>query len=414
MQIALIIGFVWVEPNSSAAGSRMLQLIAFLQERGYRVVFASPAQKSEKAIGLKELNIEEVGIELNAVSFDVFIKNLNPSLVVFDRFMMEEQFGWRVAQNCPEAVRVLDTEDLHSLRKTRQEVFKTGEQFELKHFLLADITKREVAAILRCDLSLIISSFEMTVLNEYLKIDHHILHHLPFLLDPITDLKSTVWKDFHQRKHFVFVGNFLHAPNTAAVLALKKTIWKQIKEQLPSAELHIYGAYVTQQITQLHSEKEGFLIKGYIHNAVDVVRNARVVLAPLEFGAGIKGKLTEAMQCGTPSVTTNIGAEGMHADLPWSGFIEDDFSKFSEKAIRLYTDADVWSNKQLNGIEIINTLYDKQTLEKAFSNKLNEIQDDLERHRANNFLGRLIQHQSLQASKYMGKWIEEKNKKERS
>ena len=109
----LIIGAVWVEPNSSAAGKRMLQLIAQFLERDYTITFASPAQKSEKAIDLSSLGVAEVVIQLNNASFNLFIAQLQPNIVLFDRFMMEEQFGWRVLENCPEALRILDTEDLH-------------------------------------------------------------------------------------------------------------------------------------------------------------------------------------------------------------------------------------------------------------------------------------------------------------
>jgi spore coat polysaccharide biosynthesis predicted glycosyltransferase SpsG len=166
----LIIGAVWVEPNSSAAGKRMLQLIAQFLERDYKITFASPAQKNEKAIDLFSLGINEVSIALNNVSFDNFIKELNPNIVLFDRFMMEEQFGWRVAENCPQAIRILDTEDLHCLRKTRELCLKQDVHFSVDELLKQDITKREIAAILRCDLSILISTFEMELLKNTFQI----------------------------------------------------------------------------------------------------------------------------------------------------------------------------------------------------------------------------------------------------
>jgi hypothetical protein len=75
-------------------------------------------------IDLESLNVAKKSISLNSSSFDVFIKELNPSVVLFDRFMIEEQFGWRVAENCPDALRVLDTEDLHCLRLARQKLVR--------------------------------------------------------------------------------------------------------------------------------------------------------------------------------------------------------------------------------------------------------------------------------------------------
>jgi glycosyltransferase involved in cell wall biosynthesis len=409
-QHVLIIGYVWVEPNSSAAGSRMLQLIEQFLKQNWKVTFASPAQKSETAASLNSLGVDEVSIELNNTSFDHFIKDLQPTIVLFDRFMMEEQFGWRVAENCPNAIRILDTEDLHFLRKTRHQQLKKGEKFTTDALLKPEDAKREIASILRCDVSLIISTFEMDLLKNIFKIDERILYYLPFLLDKIDESQVEKWKPFEEREHFIFIGNFFHKPNIDAVITLKKKVWSEIRKFLPKVEIHIYGAYLNPQIQQLHNKKEGFIIKGFAENAHEVVGNARVVLAPLRFGAGIKGKLTEAMICGTPSVTTTIGAEGMCGNFPWNGFIEDDFSGFAFLSAEIYRNKVTWVNAQKTGVEIINHRYDKEKLSAPFIYQMTEIQENLEQHRTHNFLGSLLQHQTLQATKYMSKWIEAKNK----
>ena len=409
-QNVLIIGAVWVEPNSSAAGSRMQQLIELFLQQNWQVTFACTAQKTYNTLSLISIGVQEKGIELNSSTFDDFIIELNPTIVVFDRFLTEEQFGWRVSEKCPNALRILDTEDLHFLRNVRHQQYNKGKQFNSEALLEADETKREIASILRCDLSLIISTFEMDLLKNLFKIDERLLYYLPFLLDKIDKHQQEKWKPFHERKHFVFVGNFYHKPNVDAVITLKNHIWKSIRAKLPNTKLHIYGAYVNQQIQQLTNEKEGFLVKGFVKDAKDVVSNAKVVLAPLQFGAGIKGKLTEAMICGTPSVTTKIGAEGMHNNLPWNGFVSNDFTEFSQKAVELYTNETIWNDSQKNGIAIINSIYDKEKLSEPFINKILEIQHQLEKHRTQNFFGSILQHQTLQATKYMSKWIEEKNK----
>ena len=407
----LIIGYVWVEPNSSAAGGRMLQLIQSFINTNYQVVFTSPAQKGEKAIELSKLGVEEVQIELNASSFDTYIKELQPEIVLFDRFMMEEQFGWRVAEFCPKALRILDTEDLHFLRKVRRQQLKKGIPFSDDALLKSIDAKREVASILRCDLSLIISSYEVELLTTTFKIDPSLLLYLPFMLESISNATIDSWLPFSERENFVFIGNYFHQPNIDAVLELKK-IWPTIRKKLPQAEVHIYGSYVNLQIQQLHKPEQGFLVKGFAKNANEVVSKAKVVLAPIRFGAGIKGKLTEAMLCGTPSVTTIIGAEGMHDNLPWNGFITNSEDDFINKAVTLYTDENVWETVQENGIAIINSIYNRELLETSFIDRINELILDLENHRTNNFLGSLLQHQTLQSTKYMSKWIEEKNKKE--
>ena len=179
-QKVLIIGYVWPEPNSSAAGGRMMGLIELFQERGWEVVFSSPAMESDYLFNLESIGVQKENILLNDDSFDVFVRNLKPTIVLFDRFMMEEQFGWRVAENCPDALRILDTEDLHCLRQARQLAFKENRPFRTAD-LFSDVAKREVASILRCDLSLIISEVEMELLQKVFKVYPELLYYLPFL-----------------------------------------------------------------------------------------------------------------------------------------------------------------------------------------------------------------------------------------
>ncbi len=410
MKKVLFIGLVFPESTSTAAGSRMLQLISFFKENNYEVVFASAAQESSFADDLKVLGVVKVPIELNNDSFDVFAKNLQPDIVVFDRFISEEQFGWRVTENCPDAVRILDTEDLHCLRQARQKMFKKEANFELPLLHNLEITKREIASIYRCDLSLIISSFEYKILTEHFKISTTILLELPFMLHTISEETILQKPNYKDRYDFISIGNFKHEPNWQSVLYLKKSIWPLINKQLPNTRLLIYGAYANQKVTDLHNDKENFIVKGRAEDAHKVIANAKVLIAPLQFGAGLKGKLIEAMQNGTPSVTTTIGAEGMHANLPWNGFIENDSQKFADKAVELYTDKSNWEKCQQNGIKIINFIYDKTKLSARLLQKIDEILQKLEVHRNRNFVGALLQHHTLQSTKYLSKWIEEKNR----
>jgi glycosyltransferase involved in cell wall biosynthesis len=406
----LIIGFVWPEPNSSAAGGRMMQLISIFATNGFEITFASPALDSDFMVDLKVFGVEKRTIELNNSSFDDFIMALNPDVVLFDRFMIEEQFGWRVSENCPKAIRLLDTEDLHCLRTSRQKAFKENRTFEVHDLLSEEVAKREIASILRCDLSFIISEFEMNLLKDTFKIDSSLLHYLPFLVDKMSEENLQELPSFEERKNFVFIGNFLHEPNWNTVQYLKETIWGEIKKQFPEAILQVYGAYPSQKVLQLHQPKSGFFIMGRVEDANEIVKNARIVLAPIRFGAGLKGKLLEAMQCGTPSATTTIGSEAMHGNLPWNGFITDDIQEFAKKAAELYRDENSWKQAQKNGIAIVNECYQKNKYSDELIKTINSLLNDFENHRLHNFMGSLLQHHTLKSTKYMAKWIEAKNK----
>ncbi|MFD1615245.1 glycosyltransferase family 4 protein [Gelatiniphilus marinus] len=405
----LIIGFVWPEPKSSAAGSRMMQLIAVFQSQNYHITFASSCTKTDNAFDLKTMGIEQVKIELNHSSFNDFIKDLNPDIVMFDRFMTEEQFGWRVAQQCPNAVRILDTEDLHGLRKGRQQAFKDSKSFD-KTYLFNDTAKREIASIYRSDLSLIISETEMELLKNEFKVDESLLVYLPFLLDEISKENIESLSKFNDRKHFITIGNFLHEPNYNAVLYLKESIWPLIKEQLPKAELHIYGAYATQKVNQLHNAKAGFLVKGFAENVNVAMQQSKICLAPIRFGAGLKGKLVDAMQNGTPCIMSGIAAEGMFGNIEPNGFIEDNPEEFARKAVQLYNDEMLWKAKQQNGFEIINKRFSNIEHKKKFLAKIEEAVKHITEKRLNNFIGQMLVHHTLQSTKFMGKWIEEKHK----
>jgi glycosyltransferase involved in cell wall biosynthesis len=404
MNQLVIIGSVWPEPQSTAAGSRMLQLISLFQEQGYDVTFMCSASQSDFSYDLSQISVRTQSIELNNVSFDLEIAKINPSIVLFDRFMIEEQYGWRVGEQCPNALRILDTEDLHFLRKAREIAYKQNRTLVFEDYI-SDTFKREMASIYRCDLTLLISEFEMQLATEIFKMDASILYYLPFL----SEVVNTKVPKFEDRQHFVSIGNFLHEPNWQTVLLLKK-YWSTIKKQLPEAQLLVYGAYVTQKAKQLHDEKEGFLIQGRADNVVTVFQNARVLLAPIPYGAGLKGKLFEAMQYGLPSVTTAMGAEGMHGNLEWNGAIETHESDFINHAIQLYTEENQWKTALKKGYEIIEKRFKTSLFAADFINKVDYLQENLNTHRNQNFLGQIIQHQSLQSTKYMSKWIEAKNK----
>ena len=409
-QKLLIIGLVWPEPNSSAAGTRMLQLIDLFQKNNFEITFACAATNLEFSFDVTTIGVKKQIIELNNPSFDGFVKDLNPDIVLFDRFVIEEQFGWRVVENCPNALRILDTEDLHCLRLARQNAFKEKRDFTTAD-LFSDIAKREIASILRCDVSLIISQVEMQLLQNQFKIDKNLLYYLPFLVDEIGEKTINSWPKFEERNDFVFIGNFLHEPNWNTVQFLKESIWTLIRKELPEASMKIYGAYPSQKVQQLHNPKERFLILGRAESALEVIRNSRVLLAPIRFGAGAKGKLIEAMQCGTPSITTTIGAESMNGDLPWNGFIADEIQEICEASIKFYQDENLWKTAQQNGVEIVNQRYCKSQFEDDFINKIMQLQQNLELHRHQNFYGSLLWYHTLNSTKYMSKWIEEKNRK---
>ena len=419
----LIIGYVWPEPRSSAAGGHMMQILQSFLDQGWELIFSSPANEGEHKEDLTALGIRECPIELNNASFDRFVAELAPDIVLFDQFMMEEQFGWRVEKHCPDALRVLETSDLQSLRHARHQRLKdrlkaSDDQDDFsslfapalaQEFALmadTDLARREIAALFRCDLNLMISEVEIQLLLEHFSLPASALHWCPLMLDP----PSADFVPFEDRAHFLSIGNFRHAPNWDAVLWMKNAVWPLIRQQLPGAQLHIYGAYTPPKATVLHNAAQGFHIMNWAEDALQVMSAARICLAPLRFGAGIKGKIVDAMLCGTPNVTTPVGAEGMAGDMPWPGAIAESAQGLADAAVRLYQDQGLWQQAQRAGVEVLNGRYRQAIHGPALISRLQHCREHLAEQRRANFMGSMLRHHQHKSTQYMSQWIEEKNR----
>jgi glycosyltransferase involved in cell wall biosynthesis len=323
-------------------------------------------------------------------------------------------------------LRLLDTEDLHSLRHARHQLLKQSQKqtenetarqsvdpviasaAELyAHMAGDDMAQREIAAIFRCDLSLMISHFEIELLTQYFSVPKQLLHYSPFLNVQTPEQKTLL--GFNERQHFISIGNFRHEPNWDSVLYLKHAIWPLIRAQLPHAELHIYGAYPPPKATQLHNPKQGFCVKGWADDAFTVMKKARVCLAPIRFGAGIKGKLMDAMRCGTPSITTDIGAESMQGDFAWGGLIENNAEQIATAAVKLYSDEILWQKSQQQGSTILQQYFGVLDHSSALVERVDLLRMNIVKERQQNFIGAMLRHHSLKSTQYMSQWIEAKN-----
>lgn len=396
----LIIGTVWLEPTSSAAGIRMLQLVRFFFEEDCEIHFATTAKKSPFSADLSMFAVQEHSILLNSPTFDVLIESVAPDIVMYDRFMTEEQFGWRIRENCPSAIQVLDAEDLHFLRSTRK---KTKEYQPSKSaFMQNELTLRELASIYRTDVTLLISSYERELLINDFNVPETLLHYFPFIEK---EVETYSWENsFGKKNHFVFIGNFLHAPNWDSVLLLKEKIWPEIHSKLPKAEIHIYGAYTTDKVNQLHHPRSKFIVKGRAEDAVSTIEQYRLLIAPLNFGAGIKGKFLDAVKAGTPYLTTNVGAEGIN------GAEGIALQEMSAAAIKMYTDEQFWESEREKNKSNFNAQFNKTLHLSNLRDQLNKLQQNLEEHRLQNIVGKMLNLENHKSTKYLSLWIEAKNK----
>ncbi len=407
----LWICFVWPEPVSSAAGIRTMQLLTASQKAGYDVVVCSPCQANPFQQALAAAGFAAHQFEPNDSRFDAYLQSFQPDVVVFDRFIIEEQFSWRVREHCPQAVRVLDTIDLHSLRRVRER--RSAKKINVLQLELEDFHEddsvRELASIYRSDLSLIVSDAEVSILRDSLGIPSELLSLCRIGYQPHSDLL-----DFHSRSNIVMIGNFHHAPNIDSYRLLQGSLWPMIKRELESrgiddVELHIYGAYPTAEFLQQDNQRSGFRVRGWVEDAQAALSQYRVNLAPLQFGAGIKGKIADGWCVGTPCVSTSVGAEGMTGGLPFGGVVHDDFDNFATSVADLYTAPDLWQKAQQRGIDIIRRLFNPETEVQIFLSALEKVINHHDQIRNTNLVGSLLWHQQHRSTEYFSRWIELKN-----
>lgn len=416
---ALLIGYVWPEPKSSAAGRRQLDWVRFFKNRGAEVHVASQARIDLRDLSLDSLNLSLHSISANDSHFDDWVRELNPTHVVFDRFVTEEQFGWRIESVCPSAVRILDTQDLHALRRVRSEWIRahpkaahaptdlTELKFLLEH---SEDFLRELASIHRSDLTLLISSFEERLLRDAFRVELADLATLGFAYPKSEQIEGP---SFAERKGFSFIGNFRHEPNLDAVQWLSREIWPKIRAERPSAEIDVFGAYTVREATALHDPKNGFYVRGHAPHSIETLSQYRALLAPLRFGAGLKGKITDAWASETPVVTTPIGAEGFidaSQTSVFGGLISHSAEEFVRDAIRIYDEEATFKAKGQSGRELLDRLFAEAEVFARFDQALNSVEASLKVRRQSAWLGRMLRREQMRSTEYFSRWIESKNK----
>ncbi len=407
MPLLLVIGYVWPEPASSAAGWRMLSLLQMFVQANWRVIFASSAEPGIQPADLAALGIETAVIELNNDSFAKQLAGWQPTAVMFDRFMLEEQYGWWVDDVCPQALKILDSEDLHCLRHARAAAFR-----QQRAVMPADLTNelalREIAAILRCDLTLTISSAELALLTDFYQVPATQLLYCPFML---ANRDIQPGECFANRQHVSFIGNFRHEPNWQTVLRLHR-LWPELRLQLPAGtELHIYGAYPPPKATALAMPKQGFHIKGWASQAQTAFSTYRVLAAPIPFGAGLKGKIVEAALFGCPVVTSEYGAEGFAEPPDWGGFpglVASDDQSFCQAVSRLYQDETLWLSTRANAVDWLEQFAQERVATDVMM-IVHQTLADLAVHRQRHFTGQMLKYHHHRSTKFMGQWITAKN-----
>eukprot|EP00850_Spirogloea_muscicola_P017017 SM000142S00531 [mRNA] locus=s142:126906:135045:- [translate_table: standard] len=426
------------EHRSTAAGVRLWQLARAFQRRGHAVAFASPCRQNEYVTELEAAGIATFHcLPNNEERFAAVLRDVRPQICIFDRFTIEEAFSFRVRELCPGALRVLDTCDLHFLRLGRMGVIsKGGSILEALHHRPAATSAelvRELSAIHRSDLALVCSAFEQRLLVDCYSVPAHKVALASFYYSPPPP--SAVALTFEKRKHFVTIGNFKHPPNRDSVEWLATELWPRIQKELPAAECHVYGAFMDRADLALQNTQAGFLVKGHAPSLA-LFATYRVCLAPLRFGAGLKGKILDSWHHGLPACTTPIGSEGLGAPLAvvdalqpvgascdagrwwqrgsggtWGGLEgATTAEEFVRDSVRLHQDGQLWAACQAKGFEILESTFSLDRNERLLGLAMDTALKDMHNNRASDFVGAMLWYHTVRSTEYFSRWIELKER----
>ena len=401
----LIVGTVWPLRRHSAASARSLSLVEGFLNHGFDVTYSSECAPDDGMAQLQTLGVKTSQHLANSPTFDELVIATKPNIVLFDRFMTEEKFSWRVRQHCPSALLVLDTIDLHSLRRARQQALKANIttvshiQDILSH--AGDILMRELASILRSDVTVLTSDVELDLLTSECNIPHDLLK-----LCRLTYPLPAMTRPYSERKGFACIGNFRHPPNVDGIIWLRDHIWPKIRKQDPDATMDVWGAFPAKEHFALSQSKNGFVVRGEATDQFEVMSQCRVNLAPLRFGAGIKGKIADAWWCGTPTVTTSVGAEGMHGEVAFAGVVSDDPESFAQAALDLYRNESFWTDTSQKSTTMIESLFSVEATVDILIRDLASAVSQLETRRCENIVGQVLWHQTLRSTEFFSRWIE--------
>ncbi len=349
-------------PDQDSGSLRMINLIKILKELNYHVVFMPENLSHDKSY---TYNLEQLGVEC---IYNPFIKNpveylkLNGQyldVVLLSRYYVAEPVMPFIREYCPKAQIIFDTVDLHYVRERRMAEI-AGDSKLAK---MAEVTRqKELAVAKACDVTLVVSPYEVEVLAEELPDTQ---------VNVLTNIHEIYGcrKPFSQRKDIMFIGGYQHTPNVDAVEWFVAEILPLIEKQLPDLIFHIIGSKAPKHIQEMSANN--IVYQGFVEDIEPVMDDIRIAVAPLRFGAGVKGKVNMSMSYGQPVVGTKIAVEGMFTQEGVDVLMAETPQEFADQIIRLYNDEELWNTISKGGLANVQNFFSFDAAKKAIKQVLN-------------------------------------------
>ena len=330
--------------DKDAGSQRMYQLLKILRDLGNSVTFAGEnLQKYEPYTSDLQNQGVEVLYKPFLTSFEKYLSEFGNffDLVIISRAHIAIKYISLIKKYCPNAKIIFDTVDLQHLRLLRQAEIEHNANLRTE----AEKSKNiEIHLSNICNATWVVSPVEKELLQ---KEDNSIR------VDIVSDIQETCERKtpFTERKNILFIGGFIHQPNVDAIRWFVYEIFPLIKNQIPDVKLYVIGSNPPTDIKT--PGDDSIIITGFVERVEPYLEESRIFIAPVRYGAGIKGKINKSMCHGLPVVTTTIGAEGMYLVNRKNTLISDDKEEFARYCIELYQNEELWSELSKNSLENI-------------------------------------------------------------
>jgi GT2 family glycosyltransferase/glycosyltransferase involved in cell wall biosynthesis len=338
----LIVDDLTPQPDHDSGSLRLVNLMQVLREEGAHVVFL-PANRAHAGRDTEAL--QRMGVETWYAPFakraPAWLREHGPRFhsVMACRHYIAREFLPLLRAHAPQARVVFDTIDLHYLREQREATL-AGDTAMLNAALRTRALELDIVA--RSDTTLVVSGLERELLaREAPGARVEVLSNLHQVAGP--------GQSFAQRSDLVFVGGFRHPPNVDAVLWFAGEVFPRVRQALPEVRFHCIGAHVPAAIMALDGQA-GVTVHGHVPDITPFMDGCRIALAPLRYGAGVKGKVNLSMAHGQPVVATRCAVEGMHLADGEDVMVADDAETFARAVVRLYQDEALWQRLAAGGL----------------------------------------------------------------
>ena len=265
-------------------------------------------------------------------------------------------------QQAPRAHIIFDTVDLHFLREERRaELEDSSALFDRA----ANLREQELDVIRKVDVTILRSRYEVEFLKQIVPNAH--LYHVPIVRD-IPGPSAMPWED---RRDIVFIGSFTHPPNEDAVKYFINEVWPVLRAGGFSERFLVVGGNVPDDIASLASDDVIFL--GFVKDLLDVFGKCRLSVAPLRYGAGMKGKVITSLSYGVPCVATTIAAEGSGLTHHENILVADNAREMAGMIQTLCTNKQLWDKLSQSGLLYCEKNFSLKEAEKIFRKVFSEL-----------------------------------------